>query len=147
MTLLARLVVEYSDPGAGVKDRVESLLKEILLPKTINRLVLQRYLRRALNNGSWHTLARAQRSLLWLSARTLDYVKSPVLDHVLRNILLKIELATFRARALYYGILVYMKKYLVACSITVEHVLAKIKQIFYLGVDYINNPLVHTTYR
>ncbi|WFO75971.1 hypothetical protein J4526_03755 [Desulfurococcaceae archaeon MEX13E-LK6-19] len=146
MTLLAQLVAQQKDPSEEVKQRAEEILKEILLPKTLDRVVLLRYLRRALNNGAWYTLARAQRALLWLVAKTIDHVRSPVLNQILKNILLRIELTTFRARALYYGIILYIQKHLNYILIKVGHILEKLNEIFYLGLDYLNKPLIYRTY-
>jgi len=94
-----------------------------------------RYVRKALRSGAWQRLRRESRLLLRAVARYIRVVKSPVLREVLRGILLEIEPFTLRGRAVFYGVLVALRRGLVEA-------LRDLKRLITLGIGYLNLPLM-----
>jgi len=122
---------------------VKKLFYKTLLPQTITRNDLISYLRRSLRNGSWKLLTKVERSILYLSTKLLHKVKSVILKRQLLEIMYKIELSTVKGRAIYYGILLALKRKLTYLFKSLEN---HIGHILYLGISYLNNPPVYRIY-
>jgi len=113
-----------------------TLLKKLLLPKEITRMIIRKYIRKAINNHSWYKLRPEEKILLKLASKIVVKVKSPALKKVLENIFIKIEFASIKAQALYYGIIITLTNPLNK----IKETLNNIKQLLYLGISYLNNP-------
>jgi len=146
MPIDAVLVSAKKEIDQEIHEQVMDLLSKIILPRQFNKAVLKRYFRRALNNGAWYRLSKVERSLLWLTIRIIDKIKSPILYNSIKKILLNIEMNTFRAKALYHGLIIYMHRIANKINITIKEILSNIKTIFYLGLDHINNPQIYKIY-
>ncbi len=135
MTLIAAAwmdLLENSHPRDSL-EMARSLVAKHLVPASIDKDVLERYMRKALRNGAWRRLPRESRLLLWAAAKHLRRVKSPVLRDVLRRILLEIELSTLKGRAVFYGALLALRQGL-------TQALNNLKRLITLGVSYLNLP-------
>ena len=139
MTYLALMV-----SGGGVEPHLEgqvlNFLSDVLIPKSISRPLIERYIRKAFINRSWFNLSRFQRALLHVAVRTVSRVKSPILTNILRRIFLTIELGSPRGRALYYGTLLILKT-----GKTLTEVKERITHALLLGISYLNNPPLYRT--
>lgn len=136
-----RTLVEYVSEKARLDEKVKSIISRILLPKRYTGQILRRYVRKALINKSWYTLLRIERLLLWLTSKIVSIVKSPILKRVIDEIVLKIELASLKGKALYYGVLLLIKKLK-----RIEEILENIVEVLYTGISYINNPPLYRVY-
>jgi len=124
-----------------VDDKIKETLTKILLPKQITQTHLRKYIRKALANRSWYLLTQLERSLLWLASKIVPTIKSPILKKIVQQILLKIELTTTKGKALYYGILLLLKK-----AKKIEETIKNLVETLYIGLSYINNPPTYRIY-
>jgi len=124
-----------------VDDKIKETLTKILLPKQITQTHLRKYIRKALANRSWYLLTQLERSLLWLTSKIVPTIKSPILKKIVQQILLKIELTTTKGKALYYGILLLLKK-----AKKIEETVKNLVETLYIGLSYINNPPTYRIY-
>ena len=124
-----------------VDDKIKETLTKILLPKQITQTHLRKYIRKALANRSWYLLTQLERSLLWLTSKIVPTIKSPILKKIVQQILLKIELTTTKGKALYYGILLLLKK-----AKKIEETIKNLVETLYIGLSYINNPPTYRIY-
>ena len=124
-----------------VDDKIKETLTKILLPKQITQTHLRKYIRKALANRSWYLLTQLERSLLWLASKIVPTIKSPILKKIVQQILLKIELTTTKGKALYYGILLLLKK-----AKKIEETVKNLVETLYIGLSYINNPPTYRIY-
>jgi len=142
---LAYALKEYSELMSinreDLDKKIKSKLTMILLPSEITGNYMRKYIRKALANRSWHILTKLERSLLWLTSKIVPTVKSPVLKKIIQQILLKIELATTKGKALYYGILILIKKLK-----RIEEIVQNLVETLYIGLSYINNPPTYRIY-
>jgi len=136
-----RTLAECSSERARLDEEVKGILSRILLPKRYTCEILKKYIRKALINKSWYTLSRTERLLLWLTSKIVSIVKSPTLKRVIDEIVLKIELASLKGKALYYGVLLLIKRLR-----RVEEILENIVEVLYTGISYINNPPLYRVY-
>ena len=143
--ILAYALKEYSELMSinreDLDKKIKSKLTMILLPSEITGNYMRKYIRKALANRSWHLLTKLERSLLWLTSKIVPTVKSPVLKKIIQQILLKIELATTKGKALYYGILLSLKK-----ARKIEEIVQNLVETLYIGLSYINNPPTYRIY-
>lgn len=127
------------------KEKLDGKIKEtlfkILLPNKITQKHMRKYIRKAIANRTWHTLTKLERSLLWLTSKIVSTIKSPVLNNLIKRILLKIELASTKGKALYYGILILIKKLK-----KIEEIIKNLTETLYIGLSYINNPPTYRIY-
>ena len=142
---MAYALKEYSELMSinreDLDKKIKSKLTMILLPSEITGNYMRKYIRKALANRSWHLLTKLERSLLWLTSKIVPTVKSPVLKKIIQQILLKIELATTKGKALYYGILILIKKLK-----RIEEIVQNLVETLYIGLSYINNPPTYRIY-
>ena len=142
---MAYALKEYSELMSinreDLDKKIKSKLTMILLPSEITGNYMRKYIRKALANRSWHILTKLERSLLWLTSKIVPTVKSPVLKKIIQQILLKIELATTKGKALYYGILLSLKK-----ARKIEEIVQNLVETLYIGLSYINNPPTYRIY-
>ncbi len=132
------------EPSTGGPDHIaRSMLKNLLLPRYLSRSYISKLLRRSIRNGSWRFLSPFQRSLLLVCSRICRRVRSEALYNALSEIAIDIELHSTRGRALYYGLIMLLRK-----ARSVEDASSimyrEVEHILYRGVSYINNP---STYR
>ena len=120
---------------------IKETLTKIILPKKITQTHLRKYIRKALANRSWYLLTQLERSLLWLTSKIVPTIKSPILKKIVQQILLKIELTTTKGKALYYGILILIKKLK-----RIEEIVQNLTYTLYTGLSYINNPPTYRIY-
>ena len=130
---------EESSESSGRAAR--SVLKDLLLPRYFTREYVSRLLKRAIRNGSWRFLSPFQRSLLLVCSRICRRVRSEALYNALSEIAIDIELHSTRGRALYYGVLVLLKKASPIKRI-LEVAYRNIEHLLYQGLSYLNNPPV-----
>ena len=135
MTYLAFMVDAGEGFGEELEREVTDVLADVLLPKVINREVIERCIRRALRNGSWFKLSKLQRALLKAASRVVKVVKSPVLAEALKRVLLEIELNTLKGKALYYGLLTAL-----SIGEPLNKLLNRLTYVMMLGINYLNNP-------
>ena len=142
---MAYALKEYSELMSinreDLDKKIKSKLTMILLPSEITGNYMRKYIRKALANRSWHILTKLERSLLWLTSKIVPTVKSPTLRKIIQQILLKIELATTKGKALYYGILILIKKLK-----RIEEIVQNLVETLYIGLSYINNPPTYRIY-
>ena len=137
----AMMIISNMEEKSKLDKEIKETLTKILLPKQITHPHLRKYIRKALANRSWHILTKLERSLLWLTSKIVPTVKSPVLKKIIQQILLKIELATTKGKALYYGILLSLKK-----ARKIEEIVQNLVETLYIGLSYINNPPTYRIY-
>jgi len=137
----AMMIISGNEEKNKLDEEIKETLTKIILPKKITQTHLRKYIRKALANRSWYLLTRLERSLLWLTSKIVPTVKSPILKKIVQQILLKIELATTRGKALYYGILILLKKVK-----KIEETIKNIVETLYIGLSYINNPPTYRIY-
>ncbi len=135
MTYLALMVDAGEELGEGQKRKVADVLADVLLPKVIDRGVIERSIRRALRNRSWFKLSKLQRALLKVASRVVKVVKSPTLAEVLKKVLLEIELNSLKGRALYFGFLIAMRM-----GEPLTHLFRRLTYVMMLGINYLSNP-------
>lgn len=146
MTLLSQILVEAEEQLLHVHNVARELVSRLLLPKTLTRSILQKYIRKAIQNRSWFKLSQLQRALIYTASKIVEKVKSPILRQLLEEILLTIELATTKGQALYYGTILLTKQapHLIKQLLTqTKQLLAK---ILFLGINYLNNPPIYRLY-
>lgn len=112
----------------------KSIVSKFLVPRDVTMGTLEYYYRKALRSNAWWKLRRESRALL-LASRFLSSIKSPVLLSILRELLLEIELHTFRGKAVFYGVLVALRQ-------GIHEALGDLKRLITLGVGYLNLPLM-----
>ena len=139
--LYAMMIISNTEEKNKLDEKIKETLTKILLPKRITQAYLRKYIRKALANKSWHLLTKLERSLLWLTSKIVSTVKSPILKKIIQQILLKIELATTKGKALYYGILILIKKLR-----KIEEIVQNLTYTLYTGLSYINNPPTYRIY-
>ena len=137
----AMMIVSNTEEKNKLDEKIRETLIKILLPKQITQAHLRKYIRKALANKSWHLLTKLERSLLWLTSKIVSTVKSPILKKIVQQILLKIELAATKGKALYYGILILIKKLR-----KIEEIVQNLTYTLYTGLSYINNPPTYRIY-
>jgi len=137
----AMMIISNMEEKSKLDKEIKETLTKILLPKQITQTHLRKYIRKALTNRSWHLLTKLERSLLWLTSKIVPTVKSPTLRKTIQQILLKIELATTKGKALYYGILILIKKLK-----RIEEIVQNLTYTLYLGLSYLNNPPTYRIY-
>jgi len=137
----AMMIISNMEEKSKLDKEIKETLTKIILPKKITQTHLRKYIRKALANRSWHILTKLERSLLWLTSKIVPTVKSPTLRKTIQQILLKIELATTRGKALYYGILILIKK-----PRKIEEIVQNLTYTLYLGLSYLNNPPTYRIY-
>ena len=137
----AMMIISNMEEKSKLDKEIKETLTKIILPKKITQAHLRKYIRKALANRSWHLLTKLERSLLWLTSKIVPTVKSPTLRKTIQQILLKIELATTRGKALYYGILILIKKLK-----RIEETVQNLTYTLYLGLSYLNNPPTYRIY-
>jgi len=137
----AMMIISNTEEKNKLDEKIKETLTKILLPNKITQTHLRKYIRKALANRVWHILTKLERSLLWLTSKIISTVKSPVLKKIIQQILLKIELATTKGKALYYGILILIKKLK-----KIEEIIQNIIETLYIGLSYINNPPTYRIY-
>jgi len=135
------MIISNTEEKNKLDEKIKETLTKILLPKRITQAYLRKYIRKALANKSWHLLTRLERSLLWLTSKIVSKIKSPILKKIIQQILLKIELATTKGKALYYGILILIKKLR-----KIEEIVQNLTYTLYTGLSYINNPPTYRIY-
>jgi len=135
------MIVSNTEEKNKLDEKIRETLIKILLPKQITQAHLRKYIRKALANKSWHLLTKLERSLLWLTSKIVSTVKSPILKKIVQQILLKIELAATKGKALYYGILILIKKLR-----KIEEIVQNLTYTLYTGLSYINNPPTYRIY-
>ena len=126
----------------GVISRAKELLAKIVIPKEITSKVIDRYIRKALRSNAWKFLSKESKALLHLARKLVRVVKSPTLKLVLTKIFLEIELHTVKGKALFYGIILSMKKLVSKLQELVENVQA----LLAIGISYLNNPPTYRIY-
>ena len=137
----AMMIISNTEEKNKLDEKIKETLTKILLPKKITQTQIRKYIRKALANRVWHILTKMERSLLWLTSKIVPTVKSPVLKKIIQQILLKIELATTKGKALYYGILILIKKLK-----RIEEIVQNLIETLYIGLSYINNPPTYRIY-
>ena len=141
MTHLTRVIEEGELVGEYLRSRVGNVVAEVLLPKVIDRRVIESYIRRALRNRSWFKLTRFQRALLKASSKVVEVVKSPVLADVLKKVFLEIELHSLKGRALYFGLLIAL-----SMGESLSNLLSRLTYVMMLGINYLSTPLLYRVY-
>jgi len=137
----AMMIISNMEEKSKLDKEIKETLTKILLPKKITQTHLRKYIRKALANRSWHLLTKLERSLLWLTSKIVSKIKSPTLKKIVQQILLKIELTTTKGKALYYGILILIKKLK-----RIEEIVQNLTHTLYIGLSYINNPPTYRIY-
>jgi hypothetical protein len=141
LTLLARLGELAAERYAEAGEAAWRLTVDLLAPgphTPIPRTAIERLLKRALRNGSWHRLAREQRALLLAAARAPIHVyRSPTLVEALRTIWAAVEMATARGKAVYTAIL-----HLLATGAAglLEKLARSLDKLLALGLQLLNHP-------
>ena len=126
---------EEDTENESLLENAKRLAQKILLPHKITGTLINKYIRKAMQQRIWNRLPKETRILLVL-ARRLTRIKSPFMKQVIKNILLTIEQHTTRGKAIIYGIILYIRKTGQITSI----LKTKIHTILYLGITYLNNP-------
>ncbi|KSW10765.1 hypothetical protein CF15_08265 [Pyrodictium occultum] len=142
MPLLAELASRLDQgPGSRALEKAREAVARILLPERITGPLIQKYIRKAILNHTWHALPPETRALMLL-ARRLPRIKSPTLASILKQAFLRIELATTRGQALLYGALIAMKK----AAQDLHRLLHNASKLLILGLSYLNNPPIYRIY-
>ncbi|ADI31985.1 hypothetical protein [Staphylothermus hellenicus] len=143
MTVIVAGLAEKLGEGLGqqIIGKAESIVAEIILPKKITSNIIGKYIRKAIQNHTWYNLPRESRILLILTRR-LPIIKSPILKNILRKIFLKIELATTRGKAIFYGAIIAMKNGIQS----LKNLIHNAKRLLTLGIFYLNNPTHYRIY-
>ena len=137
---LARLLGE--GPGQRVVEEARRLTAKIILPQRITGSLINKYFRKALQTGAWRSLAPQARALIYLARRWRGVFKSKLITSVLREILLDIELFSTGGKAIFYGVLLALKKGIESLG---GFLLSKTRLLF-MGLQYLNNPLIYRFY-
>ncbi len=144
MTIIAAGLAKLLGEGLGQRVVLEArrLAASIILPKRITGSVVNRYFRKALQTGAWRSLTPQARALLYLARRWRGVFKSRFINGVLKELLLDIELYTVGGRALFYGVVVALKNKLFSLGGSVW----SRARLLFLGLQYLNNPLIYRVY-
>ena len=142
MTLTIISELAEKDLDKHTFSRAIEVLSRIVLPKEITGEMIERYFRKALRTGAWSSLPQESRALIYILRRWKGRIKSHTLKSILKNIFLKIELSTFRGKALLYGIIQAMKNPIYKLG----ELLQNTKRILTLGIFYLNNSLTYRIY-
>lgn len=136
---LLRLLEERLDPQAA--SAAAEAVSRLLLPRRMDGRTVEGYVRKAMRLGVWRRLRHEARALL-LALRGWGPVRSPTLREVLRRILLEIELAGLKGRALFYGALMALRGALRG----LRELLARPAYLLALGISYLNTPPMYRVY-
>lgn len=144
MGLIVSGLAELHEVGLGEEliSKAKELLSKILLPKTITNKVVDMYVRKALRVGVWRFLKQESKALLHLTRKKVTVVKSLTLKSILLKLFLEIELHTFKGKALFYGIILAMRKPMHKLN----ELLKNIPQLLTIGISYLNNPPIYRIY-
>ena len=146
MTLLSS-ILEAAETGLEEAHQLARLIiTKTLLPQTLTRPTLQKYIRKAIQNHSWHKLKPEQRALLYTASKTITRVRNQTLYNILAEILLTIELATTKAKAIYYGAILLIKQAPNKAQTLLTHTKNILSKLLYLGINYLNNPPIYRIY-
>gem|GEM_PF-499104 len=121
---------------------VRKILEKIILPDDFDKDLVEYYIKRSVRNGSWRMLRPESRALLLVVRFWRGLLKSVVLKNVLRKIFIEIELLTLRGKALFYGILLLLKK---SINIIYDYIKDP-ERILIIGLSYLNNPPLYRVY-
>jgi len=89
---------------------IDSYVRSILLEKPFKREYLCRLVKRAWRTGVWYKLSIEQRSLLYLTSKIVEVVRSKVLEKLIEEIAYMIELSTLKGKAIYYGVILALRR-------------------------------------
>ncbi|ADV64732.1 hypothetical protein Desmu_0413 [Desulfurococcus mucosus DSM 2162] len=121
--------------AAGPVDSVVEYARRVVAEKLVGEVSpgkVSRYIRKALRLGVWGRLRRVSRALLYAVTR-LKAIRSPVLAGIVSEILVEIELASTRGLAVFYGVIVSLKRGF-TCF------LGDLRRLVTIGVAYISLP-------
>ncbi|WP_448578857.1 hypothetical protein [Thermosphaera sp.] len=116
----------------GIAQVAFAKVRELVSSQPVSGPVLEMFFRKAVRTGAWGRLSPVSKALL-LASRRLVLVKSPVLRSILLNIMAEIEMYTTRGRAVYYGVVVALKKNMVEA-------LSSLNRLVTLGIAYLSLP-------
>ncbi len=123
---------QNDDPGGAVRD----VLAKHLVPEAIDGEVVVKYVRKAVRLGVWRGLAPETRALLLVCRRLRRPARSPTLRGILSRIILEIELAGLRGKALLLGALEFLKRGLGS----LRDLLSNAEKVLCLGISRLNDP-------
>ena len=131
------------DDGAGQQAAPEvlKLLSGIILPREVSGVVVSRYVRKAVRVGVWRKLRDECRALL-IAAKSWGVIKSPTLRSILHKIFLEIELHTLKGKALFYGVIIFMRDH----AQELKEALRNVQKLLVVGISYLNNPPIYRVY-
>ncbi len=140
----AGLAMASNTSGEGLGQHIiqyaKQLLAELILPQKITNYEVERYYRKAHRTGIWRKLKPEAKALLYVVKRTIRLVKSLQLISILKNIFLQIELGTIRAKALFYGIMIYTQ---LSKIHSLKDLKRKMNWLLATGINCLNNPLMY----
>ncbi|WP_440059988.1 hypothetical protein ACSU1N_02205 [Thermogladius sp. 4427co] len=129
----------HSTPVRDLVSKARRFIARVLLPRHVDRFVVEKYVRKAIRTAAWRSLRVESRALLLALRRFQGVVKSMVLKSILYDIFVEIELSTLRGRALFYGFIQAIRNGL-------EQVLGDLKRVLTLGIFYLNTPTHYRFY-
>lgn len=143
LTIIVAGLAEKLGEGLGqhIIEKAKAIVANIILPREITGRIIEKYIRKAILNRTWYTFPRETKVLLMLT-KHLPKIKSLTLTRILREIFLKIDLATTRGKAYLYGVIIAMQNTL----LSLEELLKNTKRLLTIGIFYLNNPLHYRIY-
>jgi len=133
MSLIASAIATHTI-SSEVISRAKLVLSRILF-KTLTSTLITSYIRRALRLRIWFKLPPESRALLLALIKTVDRVKSRALHQIVSRILIEIEIATLRGKALLLGVIHSLRQ-------GVQKVANDIKKLLVIGLQLLNHPLI-----
>ena len=133
MSLIASALATHTI-SSEVISRAKLILSRILF-KTLTSTLITSYIRRALRLKIWFKLPPESRALLLALIKTVNRVKSQVLHQIVSRILIEIEIATLRGKALLLGVIHSLRQ-------GVQQVVNDIKKLLVIGLQLLNHPLL-----
>lgn len=111
---------------------IEAFFEKIILPKEVTKETLRKYIRRAINNKSWHKLPRERRALIKAATQAkISKIKNPTLKKIIHEIIIFIEKHSTKGKAIYYGIIITYNRFKTTTT--------KIETLLYYGINYLTN--------
>jgi len=141
---LTEYIARFLDSSRADASMVKRLLMKILVNKDPDKTFVEYYVARSIRNGTWRMLRAEARALLLAIRFWRGSLRSRVLKEVLKEIFLEIELLTLRGKALFYGLLILLRKSVGGLRNILS--LKSLGEILVIGLSYINNPPLYRVY-
>ncbi len=141
MSMIAIALVKTTI-SQSTASQAKEILRKILFPQPLQVETIVKYMRKAFRLGIWHRLKPEQKALLRAVTKTLKIIKNPTLHTLITQILVEIELATIRGKALLLGVVYVLKEK----TQILTQIIRNLSTLLVYGLQILNHPMMsHAT--